>query len=228
MTRQRLYSHFFGAVLVTVAWLAMSVAAANVPPTLLFQDAQGAPLAGVILFQTQAPEGKHSGESDAPTVHVMDQVQRQFVPDLLLVAAGDRVSFPNSDSIRHHVYSFSSTRTFDFELYGNAEAPSIDFPQAGFVVVGCNIHDNMIGHIVVSATGEFFQSDNQGAMDATRLTTLDGWYAWHPWMASAGRQPIAAHDLTFDSVNVIAVEAPQARAETDLESRFRRRLQGGR
>jgi len=207
----------------------MSVAAANAPPTLLFQDAQGAPLAGVILFQTQASEDRHSdGSGLTPTVHVMDQVQRQFVPDLLLVAAGDRVSFPNSDSIRHHVYSFSPTRTFDFELYGNAEAPSVDFPQAGFVIVGCNIHDNMIGHIVVSATGEFLQSDDQGAMDISSLSTDDGWYAWHPWMATAGIQPIAASDLTSASVNVIAVEAPQARPETDLESRFRRRLQGGR
>lgn len=90
----------------------MSVAAANAPPTLLFQDAQGAPLAGVILFQTQASEDGHSdGSGLTPTVHVMNQMQRQFVPDLLLVAAGDRVSFPNSDSIRHHVYSFSPTRS---------------------------------------------------------------------------------------------------------------------
>ncbi|MCH8502107.1 MAG: methylamine utilization protein [Aliidiomarina sp.] len=212
-----------------IGWLGLSVSAANASPIWLFQDAQGAPLAGVILFQTQASEKPDdAAPSLTPQIHVMDQVQRQFVPDLLLVAAGDRISFPNSDSIRHHVYSFSPTRTFDFELYGNAEAPSIDFPQAGFVVVGCNIHDNMIGHIVVSATGEFLQSDDQGRMDVSGLSSVDGWYAWHPWMASAGVQPIAARDLTPDSVNVIAVEAPQPRAETDLESRFRRRLQGGR
>ena len=37
----------------------------------------------------------------------MDQRDSQFVPRLLLVQAGSEVSFPNSDNVRHHIYSFS-------------------------------------------------------------------------------------------------------------------------
>src|SRR5690554_2532380 len=79
--------------------------------------------------RSQASEDRHSdGSGLTPTVHVMDQVQRQFVPDLLLVAAGDRVSFPNSDSIRHHVYSFSPTRA-DFNALVEALQLAMDDHQ---------------------------------------------------------------------------------------------------
>lgn len=103
-------------------------------------DASGNPLVGAVLFDTNP-----SAEATQSVTHTMDQVQRQFVPAVLTIQVGNSVTFPNSDSIRHHVFSFSSARSFDFELYGNSEAPTIDFPNAGYVVVGCNIHDDMIG-----------------------------------------------------------------------------------
>ena len=44
-----------------------------------------------------------------PTVvsllYVMDQVEKAFLPHVLVVPKGAKVSFPNSDDIRHHVYS---------------------------------------------------------------------------------------------------------------------------
>jgi plastocyanin len=52
----------------------------------------------------------HSPQAAAlakPQDAVMDQRARRFEPDLRVVAPGSRVAFPNSDNIRHHVYSFS-------------------------------------------------------------------------------------------------------------------------
>lgn len=185
-------------------------------------DTLGNPLVGAVLFDTNP-----SSEEAQGVTHTMDQIQRQFVPSALTIQTGDSVTFPNSDSIRHHVFSFSSARSFDFELYGNSEAPTIDFPNAGYVVVGCNIHDDMIGHIIVSSSGHFYTSDSAGEMHLRELETYTGWYLWHPWMAAVGLAPIELSEIALNQPYRIAVQAPIERAESDLESRFRRRLQRG-
>ena len=63
--------------------------------------------------------------------------------------AGSEVQFTNSDSTSHHVYSFSRPNAFALPLYkGNARLAQ-RFEQPGVVVLGCNIHDSMLGYIVV-------------------------------------------------------------------------------
>lgn len=86
---------------------------------------------------------------------IMDQVDKRFVPTLLAIHRGDTVSFPNSDDIRHHVYSFSPARTFELPLYHGIPADPVRFEQAGKVVLGCNIHDRMAAHIYVLDTPLF-------------------------------------------------------------------------
>lgn len=212
-------------VMFSLSFAALNVYAANAPEnTLLFVDADGNPLAGVVLFQVSSAE--HSPAN--PKTHIMDQVGRQFLPNVLVVAAGDLVSFPNSDSIRHHVYSFSSARSFDIELYGNSETPTLDFPRSGLVVVGCNIHDQMIGYIVVSENGESFLSDNSGQITiAEELNNEEAWFAWHPWMAAAGFAPVPLTAVSRDAPMQFSIRAPEEKTESDLESRFRRRLNRG-
>ena len=56
----------------------------------------------------------------------MDQVDRQFVPHVLVVPTGSKVSFPNSDSVSHQVYSFSPAKSFELPLYrGNPNPPVV-------------------------------------------------------------------------------------------------------
>lgn len=48
------------------------------------------------------------GEPKVPPVTVtMEQQNRQFVPDLLMIPTGSTVSFPNQDPISHNVFSLS-------------------------------------------------------------------------------------------------------------------------
>ncbi len=76
---------------------------------------------------------------------IMDQRNLAFVPDVLVVQTGTAVDFPNSDQVRHQVYSFSDAKTFQLALYaGRAHAPVV-FNRAGLVTLGCNIHDSMLG-----------------------------------------------------------------------------------
>ena len=81
---------------------------------------------------------------------IMDQRKLMFVPDVLVVQTGTAVDFPNSDQVRHQVYSFSGAKTFELALYaGRAHAPVV-FDRSGLVTLGCNIHDSMVGYIWVT------------------------------------------------------------------------------
>ena len=110
----------------------------------------------------------------------MDQIDKQFVPRVLPIAVGTEVRFPNHDQIHHHVYSFSRVKTFDLPLSKGAEAPPVVFDQPGVVKVGCNIHDWMLGVILVVPSSVFTTTDDGGAF--TLRDVPDGELsigAWH-------------------------------------------------
>jgi len=112
---------------------------------------------------------------------VMDQRQKQFVPNILLIQTGTGVDFPNSDQIEHQVYSFSQAKTFQLSLYAGHKYPPIVFDRAGLVVLGCNIHDQMIGYIYVTDSPFFARSNESGQWSVHDLPA--GTYrltAWHP------------------------------------------------
>ena len=70
---------------------------------------------------------------------VMDQVNREFVPPVLVVRVGTEVAFPNSDTVAHQVYSFSPAKRFQLALYRGHAHPPLLFDKAGLVVLGCNL-----------------------------------------------------------------------------------------
>ena len=147
------------------------------PVTVSVTSNKGNPVfRAIVYFEVDTP-------IDTPAVQkmlVMDQVDRQFVPHILVVQKGQRVSFPNSDSIKHHVYSFSPAKQFELKLYHGSKAEPIDFPDTGEVELGCNVHDWMLGYILVVDTPYFAKTDMQGKI------TIDlppGTYKaklWHP------------------------------------------------
>jgi len=102
----------------------------------------------------------------------MDQVDTRFVPHLLVVQVGTEVEFPNSDIVAHHVYSFSNPNDFMLPLYkGDAHAP-VTFDEAGVATLGCNIHDNMLGYILVVESSVFGKTGENGQLALE--TDLDG------------------------------------------------------
>ncbi|WP_428776556.1 hypothetical protein [Vibrio sp.] len=140
--------------------------------TLHFTDQQGNALANVIVSrQASLPL------TASPEPAIMDQVNKSFVPHVLAVQKGQLVSFPNSDNIRHHVYSFSQTKPFEIKLYSGTESEPIMFDKPGIVVLGCNIHDSMVGYIYVSDGEQLWQSDNNG--DVTVPDEVKNVSVWH-------------------------------------------------
>ena len=119
--------------------------------------------------------------TDADKVYIMDQVNKAFKPEVLIVPQASLVRFPNSDDIRHHVYSFSPAKPFELKLYAGKPKNPIRFEQQGVIVLGCNIHDAMVGYIYVTDKPDVVKSDDKGMIhldiSAEQLTSLN---LWHP------------------------------------------------
>ena len=112
---------------------------------------------------------------------IIDQRDKQFVPYVTAVQVGTSIMFPNSDNIRHHVYSFSPAKKFELPLYSGIPAKPVVFDKVGFVTLGCNIHDWMIAYVAVLPTQHFSVTGEDGRTSLKNLPA--GQYriqAWHP------------------------------------------------
>ena len=92
----------------------------------------------------------------------MDQIDKAFVPAVPVVRTGTAVTFPNRDRVAHQVYSFSSPKHFKLGLYRVHPYPPVRFDAPGLIVLGCNIHDRMVGYIFVNGAAHFGKSDARG------------------------------------------------------------------
>ncbi len=131
-------------------------------------DAKGAALGNAVVT-LQGPAGGVA----APGKAVMDQQEMRFVPSVLAVRTGTSVTFPNRDDIRHQVYSFSPTKRFELRLYQGTPSEPVVFDKPGLVVLGCNIHDWMVGYIYVTDDPWFAVSDAQGKVSFDDLPAGD-------------------------------------------------------
>ena len=146
-------------------------------------DPAGNPVADAVVYALAA-----SGPSDAKGARTVaiEQVDREFVPYVSVVQTGTTVTFPNRDPILHHVYSFSPPKIFEIKLYSGKSPSQIHFDTPGVVTLGCNIHDWMIGHVLVVSTPYFGKADASGAVRLRELPA--GTYelrAWHPQQRGA-------------------------------------------
>ena len=118
---------------------------------------------------------------------VMDQKNRMFIPHVLPVQVGTAVRFPNSDDIRHQVYSFSPAKTFQLPLYAGTPAKPLVFDKSGVVTLGCNIHDQMNAFIVVVETPYFDKTATDGRASLGGMEP--GRYTLHVWYPDMRTEP---------------------------------------
>lgn len=151
--------------------------------SLALHDEDGNAVAMAVVEARLTPE---AAQPDAP-VAIIDQIDRQFVPMVLLISAEQQVNFPNSDNVRHHVYSFSDIKQFSTPLYADENVDPVRFETPGIAVLGCNIHDSMVAYVYVSAWQDAALSNAGGDVTLTGMTeqprTL---HIWHPWLQTPG------------------------------------------
>lgn len=166
--------------------------------TIDVRNTRGAPVQEAVVYALR--EGRESGPPARRTA-VMDQRNRMFVPHVLPIQTGTAVEFPNSDDVRHQVYSFSDPKKFQLPLYAGTPSSPIVFDKPGEVVLGCNIHDRMSAYIVVVDTPHFAASGREGRVTLANLPP--GRYMVHVWHADLRADPVAVtvgatdRDLSF-------------------------------
>ncbi|MEK9766976.1 MAG: methylamine utilization protein [Thalassolituus sp.] len=168
-----------GIVSIAAAPVQGSDTSANV--RFVVETSAGKPLRDVVItLTTEALSNSEAPSNSEARTHIMDQVQSQFLPHVLAIRAGDQVEFPNSDNIRHHVYSFSEAKPFEIRLYADKPEAPVSFATPGLVVLGCNIHDQMLGYIYVSPKADqSVVTDPRGQATVEILAPLTTVRLWH-------------------------------------------------
>jgi plastocyanin len=170
---------FFATCVTLVSYLSsMFAGAADISVRVI--DREGHGVNQVVV--TVTPLTSHVAFSPKPAV--MDQRDLQFVPRVLAVGVGASVDFPNSDSVSHQVYSFSAAKHFQLPLYKGEVHPPVVFERPGLVVLGCNIHDSMVGYIYVTDAPYFGTTQADGTLELEEIPLGDYKIVlWSPFIA---------------------------------------------
>jgi plastocyanin len=167
---------YWFALIAGIALCGVGARAATV--SVLVVDRAGKPLADAVVML--APLSGRLPVRPTSGVEIA-QNHRQFSPQISVVTVGTTIAFPNHDTVRHHVYSFSPVKTFELKLYSGVPAAPILFDKPGIVVLGCNIHDAMVGWVVVVDTPLVARSagDGRAQIDAVPAGDYE-LRVWHP------------------------------------------------
>lgn len=171
-------------------------------------EAGGLPLANLVVAAQALDEAGRVKAAPPPAAMALDQKSREFIPHVLAVRSGTPVYFPNSDAIKHHVYSFSPAKRFEIKLYSGVPREPVIFGQPGIVALGCNIHDWMLGYVYVSTADYLAVSDNDGRW---HLGLPNGRYRLTFWHPDAAEQP---------ADQVVTVPAGELSVRLELKARF--------
>lgn len=147
-----------------------------------------------------------------PTASI-EQRGREFIPYLTVVQTGTSIDFPNNDTIRHHVYSFSPAKQFEIKLYAGKPGQPIVFDKPGTVVIGCNIHDWMEAYVLVVETPYFAKTGADGRAQVRNLPP--GRYRLRLW------HPLQKAQLPAREIDVAEAPAP-LRLALDVKPRERK------
>jgi len=129
-------------------------------------------------------EGGSSGITSEFVKASIEQRDRRFVPDLVVIPAGSAVSFPNFDPIFHNVFSLSKAKSFDLGNYPNGQTRTVTFAAAGVTAVYCHLHSNMAATIVVTPNRWAVRADGHGSF--TLKDVSPGTYTAVAWHKAAG------------------------------------------
>lgn len=167
-------------ITLTLLACALSVVAADLSVMVVGRDGRG--VDEVVV--TAMPAAAKTGSPPTLRQAVMDQKNLAFLPRVLVVGAGTSVEFPNNDSVSHQVYSFSEAKRFQLPLYKGEIHPPIAFDRPGLVVLGCNVHDAMVGYIYVTDAPYFGTTAAGGNLQLKGLPAGDYRVTiWSPFIA---------------------------------------------
>ena len=179
-----------------VLLMSMALRAAAGDLTVQIDDGHGHPASDAVV--TLRSDNAQRAEARAPETKIVDQRDETFIPYVEIFRPGDSVVFRNSDTTRHHVYSFAPAKSFEFVIAPGDSAPPVVLDRAGEIPVGCNIHDQMITHLYVSDAPWIARTKADGR--ATFDNLPPGTYqvdVWHPQLRPG--RPGPSKSVTIDA-----------------------------
>ena len=132
---------------------------------------------GAIKGTVKCSRVRHSGDAivyietvgdnkfDPPAEHgVVDQMNLIFVPHVMAVQKGTTVDFPNSDLVRHNVFSPPDCcNQFNLGTYDVGISKPYTFNNTCEVPLLCNVHAEMAAYIVVMDNPYFAVTSQDGS-----------------------------------------------------------------
>ena len=158
---------------------------------------------GVITGKVQCRRVRHSGDSivyiekvgdnnyDPPTEHgVVDQLNLVFIPHVLAVQKGTIIDFPNSDSVRHNVFSTPDCcNQFNLGTYDIGTSKPVTFNVSCEIPLLCNVHAEMSAFVVVLDNPYFGVTGKDGSFKIDNVPP--GTYklkTWHEKLRSVEQE----------------------------------------
>ncbi len=158
---------------------------------------------GMITGKVKCRRTRHSGDAivyierigdnnyDHPTEHgAIDQLDLVFVPHVLAVQKGTTVDFPNSDLVRHNVFSTPDCcNQFNLGTYDIGTSKPVTFNESCEIPLLCNVHAEMSAFVVVLDNPYFGVTEKDGSFKIDNVPT--GTYklkTWHERLRSVEQE----------------------------------------
>ncbi len=218
MSTPRTFSIVLGCMLVLFA-VTQGDCWAQSRLTITLKDSQGTPLKdGVVMLQPSADITLASRVTKRD--FAVQQIDREFVPRITVTSVGANVTFPNRDAVQHSVYSFSKAKSFEIPIYAGKSPQTITLDKAGLVTLGCNIHDWMVGYILIVDTPIAELSAADGKVVVSDIP--QGKYTlrvWHPRLKSGEMSEPLTVSATEQNVEIkVTLNPARARKKPVLDS----------
>ncbi|MDR4496781.1 MAG: carboxypeptidase regulatory-like domain-containing protein [Candidatus Scalindua sp.] len=140
---------------------------------------------------------------EAPKEHgILDQLNLTFVPHVIAVQKGATIDFPNSDSVRHNVFTPPDCcKQFNLGTYDVGVVKSVTFDESCDLPILCNVHAEMSAFVVVVDNPFFSITGKDGVYNIENVPA--GTYkiaAWHEKLQTVVK------DVTVDAGKTVNVD----------------------
>lgn len=203
-----------------LASLALPILSGAATLDALVRSPAGKPVAdAAVVLEALAPASRQAPKNLPHAV--IEQRGAEFAPYVTVVQTGTAVDFPNNDTVRHHVYSFSQPKRFEIKLYAGKPGQPITFDKPGEVVIGCNIHDWMEAYVLVVESPHFGKTGPDGQVHIANVPA--GRYRlqlWHPLQkahVAAGEVEVAPGGSRLNLVLDARAREPRPHTEVDQD-----------
>ncbi len=114
----------------------------------------------VVVYLEEVAGNKFSAPEERG---IVDQLNLTFVPHVIAVQEGTTIDFPNSDTVRHNLFSPPECcKQFNLGTYDVGVVKSVKFDKVCAVPLLCNVHAEMSSFVVVMKNPYFSVTGKDG------------------------------------------------------------------